>query len=176
MQRRNVLLAGVGLVAACSGAALAWWRLQPRQEARSEPEKWAALWRLNTQSRDGKITPMSNFKGQKIIINFWATWCPPCVEEMPLLNRFYTENSANGWQVVGIAIDQASSVNKFLEQKNIVFPNAIDGAKGVELSRALGNQGGGLPYTVVLNAKGGIAHQKAGRISQDELSQWLKLQ
>lgn len=176
MQRRTVLMAGVGLISACAGAALAWWRLQPRAQARKEPEKWAALWDLVTQTRDGKSAPISSYRGQRIIVNFWATWCPPCVEEMPLLNRFYTENSSKGWQVVGIAIDQAVAANKFLEQKNIVFPNAVNGAQGVELSRALGNQGGGLPYTVVFGPQGDIIAQKAGRISADDLDRWLKNQ
>jgi thiol-disulfide isomerase/thioredoxin len=173
MQRRNALMVAVGAAAACAGAGLAWWRLRPSEQARSEPEKWAALWQLPFQTRDGKTTTLASFKGQKIIVNFWATWCPPCVDEMPLLDRFYRENSAKGWQVAGIAVDQAAPVKKFIEQKDILFPNATDGAKGVELSRALGNQAGGLPYTVVLDQAGKIVAQKAGRISSDDLQQWL---
>lgn len=175
MQRRTALYATTGLLAACAGAGLAWWRLQPSSQARNEPEKWAALWELPFQTPDGQTLHLTQFKGQKILVNFWATWCPPCVEEMPLLDRFYRENHANGWQVVGIATDQASAVTRFIEQKNIQFPNAVSGAQGVDLSRALGNQAGGLPYTVLLNGSGQIMAQKSGKLSPEDLQLWLKL-
>jgi thiol-disulfide isomerase/thioredoxin len=175
MQRRTALYTATAVLAACSGAGLAWWRLQPREQARKEPEKWAALWQLPFQTREGQSLLLSQFKGQKIVLNFWATWCPPCVEEMPMLDRFYRENSAKGWQVAGIATDQATSVARFIEQKDIRFPNAVNGAQGVELSRALGNQAGGLPYTVVLGGDGQILAQKAGKLQPDDLQRWLAM-
>ena len=175
MQKRHALFATVGLLAACAGAGVAWWRLQPSPQARKEPEQWAALWLVPLQTRDGRTIPLADFKGQKILVNFWATWCPPCVEEMPLLDRFYRENSKKGWQVVGIATDQAVSVARFIEQKDIQFPNSVSGAQGVELSRALGNQAGGLPYTVVIGGDGQILAQKSGKVQPEDLQRWLAL-
>ncbi|MFM2112896.1 MAG: hypothetical protein RLZZ271_1556 [Pseudomonadota bacterium] len=175
MQKRQALFATVGLLAAAGGAGLAWQRFQPRESAKQEPDRWAALWQLPLQTREGQTLRMGQLKGQKILINFWATWCPPCVEEMPLLDRFYRENTSKGWQVVGIATDQAAAVARFIEQKDIRFPNSVSGAQGVELSRMLGNQAGGLPYTVVIGSAGQLIAQKAGRVQPADLQAWLQL-
>jgi thiol-disulfide isomerase/thioredoxin len=115
---------------------------------------------------------MASFKGKPLLLNFWATWCPPCVEEMPLLDRFFTENSANGWQVLGLAVDQAAPVKRFLEARPVGFAIALAGLAGTDLSRTLGNSAGGLPFSVAFDRSGRIVQRKMGQLGAQDLQQW----
>ncbi len=110
-----------------------------------------------------------------MVLNFWATWCPPCVEELPLLNAFFNENRAKGWQVLGLAVDQAAPVTRFLTQSPLAFPVALAGFPGIEVSKSLGNLSGGLPFTVVFGAAGTVLHRKMGKLTPDDLHAWTKL-
>ncbi len=118
---------------------------------------------------------LAAFKGKPVLVNFWATWCPPCVEELPLLDRFYQENKANSWQVVGIAVDQRDPVVRFLGKMPLQYPVVLAGISGIELGKSLGNLSGGLPFTVVLGSDGLIAHRKMGRVTPDDLKTWALL-
>jgi len=109
-----------------------------------------------------------------VVVNFWATWCGPCVEELPLLNAFYREQRAKGWQVLALAVDQPSSVRRFLEKLPLDFPVGMAGLDGTELSRQLGNTNGGLPYTVAFDAQGRVAQKKLGKVSAQDLADWLR--
>jgi peroxiredoxin len=97
------------------------------------------------------------------------------VEEIPLLNAFYDQRRAQGWRVLGLAVDQPSSVRKFTEKLPIAFPVGMAGLAGTELSRSLGNPSGGLPYTVVFGADGTVLHRKIGQVHQSDLDQWVQL-
>ncbi|MBC7717365.1 MAG: TlpA family protein disulfide reductase, partial [Pseudorhodobacter sp.] len=81
---------------------------------------------------------MADLRGKPLLLNFWATWCPPCVKEMPLLDAFYQTHRARGWQVVGLAVDSPTPVRAFLERVPVSFPIGLAGMEGSELSRALG--------------------------------------
>ena len=167
--RRGLLLAAA-ILAGSAGAGLAWWRLQPRASA-GDPLP-PGFWGHSFTTPQGQELPMAGFQGRPLLLNFWATWCPPCVQELPLLDAFYRENSAIGWQVLGIAIDRIEPVQAFLQRSPVAFPVALAGVPGAELGRALGNQAGGLPFTVVLDAKAEVRHRKMGQISETDLLRW----
>ena len=118
---------------------------------------------------------MQSFRGRPLLLNFWATWCPPCVEELPLINAFYQQNKANGWQVLGLAVDKLASVQAFLQKMPLDFPVGMAGLAGADLGRGLGNLAGGLPFSVVVGGNGQVLQRKMGRLSASDLDAWVRL-
>lgn len=178
MNRRHLLLGGVGAGAALAGIGVAWWQLQPHgQTARPAIPDGAQdpFWQQNFDTPDGGSLAIASFSGRPLLVNFWATWCPPCVEELPLIDRFYVENKTKGWQVLGLAVDQPSAVRTWLQRAPLNFPVAMAGFAGTELSKSLGNLTGGLPFTVVFGASGQLLHRKSGQVSGEDLAQWAQL-
>lgn len=171
--RRRWLWLGAGLAAAAAGAAVSWRRWSPSP---MEDDALANFWSASFASpTGGQAWSMADFRGQPLVVNFWATWCPPCVEEMPLLDRFYQDQRAQGWQVLGLAVDQAPAVMQFLQRLPVTFPIGMAGLDGVALSRALGNATGGLPFTVLFSPNGEVVHRQIGKVSPQDLVQWLAL-
>lgn len=167
--RRTWLLAAAGTAAAVAGAGVAWWRLRPGP---AEPGALERLWAASFETPQGGTLPMASLQGRPLLVNFWATWCAPCIEEMPLLDAFYRQHTANGWQVVGLAIDQPSAVRRFLERTPVTFPIGLAGLEGTDLSRELGNKAGGLPFTVVVGPDGKVRQRRMGKVSEAELKAW----
>ena len=165
---RRTLLGVVAAAALGAGATAAW--MQRRKASESAvttpvPDFWALQW----TTPDGAPLPMQSFQGRPLLVNFWATWCPPCVEELPLINAFYQENKGKGWQVLGLAVDKPALVKTFLTKTPLAFPVGMAGLGGTDLSRKLGNLAGGLPFTVALDSAGGIIQRKMGQVSADDL-------
>jgi thiol-disulfide isomerase/thioredoxin len=138
--------------------------------AANDTDALARFWRTPWTSPLGEKLAMSRFQGKALLVNFWATWCPPCIEELPLIDAFFLENLSKNWQVIGLAVDQTPAVQRFLSQHPLKFPIAMAGLEGIELSRALGNLTGALPYSVVFDASGAIALRQMGKLSQTQLT------
>jgi thiol-disulfide isomerase/thioredoxin len=168
--RRWMVLGGAGAAALAAGAA---WRLWKEQPGSPDEQTVRAFWELTLDTPSGAKMPLAPFRSRPLVVNFWATWCPPCVKEMPELDRFAQAFGAQGWQVLGIAIDQASAVEKFLQQTPVRFPIALtDTATGLAWIRRLGNPNGGLPFTLQFGPEGALSRRKLGPTTFDELSGW----
>lgn len=164
-------LLSAGALAAAAGAGLAWWRLTPKASSSQEVE---AFWASRFEQPSGSTLDLKDLRGRPLLVNFWATWCPPCVEELPMLDAFSREHTGKGFQVLALAIDQPSSVRRFLERQPLSFPVGLAGLGGMDLVRSLGNSQGGLPFSVFFNADGAIYRQKLGQLTQQELKAWVQ--
>ena len=102
-------------------------------------------------------------------MNFWATWCAPCREEMPEFVKAQNAWGPKGLQFVGIAVDQADKVRQFAKELALNYPSLIGGFGAMELSRTLGNSMMALPFTVIIDRKGAIAHTQLGMLKPDKL-------
>lgn len=182
MNRRHLIYGGAAAVAALGGAGFAAWQhrvaLQRGAAGSVGSDSTAiaeAFWRMSFDTPTGQSLAMSGFRGKPLLVNFWATWCPPCVEELPLLDYFYQENKSKNWQVLGLAVDQPSAVRTWLQTRPLNFPVGMAGLAGTDLSKSMGNVAGSLPFSVVFGGAGVIVHRKIGKVEPQDLAQWILL-
>jgi thiol-disulfide isomerase/thioredoxin len=131
--------------------------------------------RLEWDSPNGTPVRAQAFRGKPLLVNFWASWCPPCIEELPLISDFFRKNQANGWQVLALAVDRPAAVQGFLQKMPLEFPVGLAGTTGVELGNRLGNPAGSLPFSVVIGAQGDVLQRRLGRLRSEELDTWAQL-
>jgi len=162
--RREALALGVAGLAAATVGFLAgpWLRGSRAVDSRM-------LESASFSDHAGKSRRIAEWRGKIVVVNFWATWCAPCREEIPLLMEVRDRYAPSGVEIVGIAVDTAANVVEYANSLKISYPILIAGADGLELIRKLGNTVGGLPYTVFLDRDGGIARTKLGALQRPEL-------
>jgi len=117
----------------------------------------------------GQPRKLSDWRGRILVCNFWATWCAPCREEIPLLMAAKTKYASSAVEIVGIAIDNAANVGQFSASFKISYPILLAEVNGLDLMRKLGNSAGGLPYTVVVDRQGSVVRRKLGAFKQGDL-------
>lgn len=122
----------------------------------------------------GAVTLPDAYAGRPLLINFWASWCGPCIEEMPELQRYFAEQESNGTQVVGIALDDKAAVSAFLQRVPVGYPILLDTAGPADSSVRLGNPKGVLPYSALLAADGTLLKQRIGPFAPGEIDGWAQ--
>jgi thiol-disulfide isomerase/thioredoxin len=188
---KSVLLAGAGIVFLAgyyfanyqSEAAVAI-EVSESAEPVIEPQKTELLQgdvsnnnllttRLN--NLDGQQSSLSTINSEYILVNFWATWCKPCVEEMPMLEALQQELGSGQFSIVGLAIDAADPAKKMVEKLQITYPIFIADLEGPELMANNGNEQGLLPYTLLMDADGEVLATKLGAVKEQDIREWLDL-
>lgn len=125
------------------------------------------------QDMHGNTRHSSEWQGKTLLLNFWATWCPPCRKEIPLLMQAQKDYAAQGLQVIGIALEQAEPVLKYAEEIGLNYPSLVGSVDVIDLGNTLGNQIGALPFTVLIAANGDIIEAHMGELNQEQLTQLL---
>ena len=167
-RRLLVVLAGAGAAVAGFG----WYRR--RDGTAPLAADVAPLWAARFEQPEGGELVMAAWRGKPLLLNFWATWCPPCVKEMPALDRF-AKLHGRRIAVIGLAIDRPDAVRTFLQRTPVAYPVGLAGATGTELSRQLGNERAALPFTVVLSRAGDVVRRKLGETTEADLDGWSRL-
>lgn len=129
----------------------------------------AELFKQTMPDSKGVATALQQYKGKAMLVNFWAPWCGPCVQEMPELAALAAGEDGKKLQVIGIGIDSATNIAEFADKFHISYPLFVAGMGGTELSRQFGNGAGGLPYTVLIGADGQVKKTYLGRLKFDQL-------
>ncbi len=169
MDRRRWLTGSIAGGAALAGAGMAWWHA----DAGASPDL-TEMWAMHFERPGGGELDMATLRGKPLLINFWATWCAPCLRELPALDAFHRQFQAKGWQVLGLAVDAAIPVREFLTKVKVNYLIALAGLDGTDLIAQLGNLQGGLPFSVVIDSQGKLAQRRMGETNLAELTAWAK--
>jgi thiol-disulfide isomerase/thioredoxin len=161
-----VAAAAVGAVALAAGVVLFRGR-----DARARDG--AAVLAMVLPDLDGRDTSLAQWRGKVLVVNFWATWCAPCREEMPQFVAVQSRDGPKGVQFVGIAVDQVDKVRDYVKEIGVNYPVLIGGFGAIELSKALGNELAALPFTIVLGRNGDVAHTQLGQLKPAQLDALL---
>lgn len=118
---------------------------------------------------DGQMRNSTEWEDNILVLNFWATWCPPCRAEIPAFVELQEQLGDQGVQFVGLAVDEKDLVVDFADTYGVNYPMLLGDLQAIELSKKLGNRLGGLPYTVVVRPGGELEHRQPGEMKKDEL-------
>lgn len=154
----------IGLIALAGGIALRY-GMYPAPAAEASP-----LPEFTLPDLPGKPRSISEWKDKVLVINFWATWCPSCREEMPDLAALQQQYAERGVQVIGIAVEDQEPVEEYVDFIKINYPILIAGDRGMALSGRFGNRAEAIPFTAVVDRQGVIRHRQLGKFSQPELA------
>ena len=128
-----------------------------------------ALFAVSLPDANGQSQSMAQWKGKVLVVNFWATWCTPCLKEIPDLIKIHTATSAKNVQIVGIALDSFDNVRQFSRSHAVPYPLLIGTLDTMELLKNLGNNSGALPYTVIIGTDGIVAERHLGALTEAQL-------
>ena len=169
---RFLLLAIIAVIAGGSGYLISREQhppnitLSPVATPQSAVDK---LLRTPFATTEGQWQTLDAWRGKVLVVNFWATWCPPCREEMPLFSSTQTKYKDKGLQFVGISIDSIDKVRDYQSTEKLSYPLLLGSPDAMGLSEALGNSSQALPFTILITRQGQLDSVKIGRLTEDEL-------
>jgi len=167
MNKKN--LAGYAILAAAFAVFGAIAAVKQDGKAPMASNAAANLYSQSMNDLAGKSQALSQWKGKPLLVNFWAPWCAPCVQEMPELSEMAAKEGGKRFNVIGIGIDSPSNLAEFAKKTKVSYPLYVGGMSGTDLSRELGNANGGLPFTVLIGPDGQVRKTYLGRLKFDQL-------
>ena len=169
--REALVILVVGVMSALAGYG--YYVSRPAPPGAGAPAGASALAAAKLPDLTGTLQPLGQWRGKVVVVNFWATWCAPCREEIPLFVKLQNKYGERGLQFVGIAIDQPDKVRPYAAELGMNFPILIGGVDALDLTRALGNRAGVLPFTVVIARDGAIVSSEVGVAKEARLEPLL---
>lgn len=122
----------------------------------------------------GQSRQFSEWDGELVLLNFWATWCPPCLKEMPMFQDRYERYADQGFTIVAVAVDELDETRAFVDEHGIEFPVLIGQDDAIAVGREYGNRIGALPYSVIIDRDGLIRERHRGEVTENDLDGWLQ--
>ena len=173
---RRWIGSGLVVVALLALSAGVLWREFGSEEARllTANTNGATLLSLSLPDAAGKEQQVGQWRGKVLVVNFWATWCEPCRDEMPRFITLQDQYGGKGLQFIGIAIDQTDKVKQFASEIHLNYPALIGGYGAIQLSKTFGNQLGALPFTVVVDRAGRVVHTQLGPLNDAQLRSMIR--
>jgi thiol-disulfide isomerase/thioredoxin len=171
--RQKLVFAAVAILFAAAGVLAYQWRVGLFDRG---PEPVAAGQRLFTARLtgvDGSAQTLEKWRGKVLVVNFWATWCAPCREEIPEFIKFQANYGDKGVQFVGIAVDTPERVSIYAKEMGINYPLLVGGIESMELAREVGDRAGVLPYSLVVDRSGRVVTYVVGVLRPDRLEKIL---
>jgi thiol-disulfide isomerase/thioredoxin len=162
------------LVVAAAALAAGFWLHPWNRGAPPNSGDVARLMAASLPDMEGKSQALAQWRGKVMVVNFWATWCSPCLEEIPEFVRMQEKLGNRGLQFVGIAIDNTAKVREFAAKYRMNYPVLIGEMDAIELARSAGNEFGGLPFTVVMDRKGRLIGTEIGGLNEEKLTALIK--
>lgn len=159
----------VAIAAAAAGYGFNLWRMERGASPAAEAVLAARL-----DDLEGRPQALAQWRGKVLVVNFWATWCAPCREEIPIFVRLQEQYGAGGLQFIGIAIDQRDKVQSFAREFGINYPVLLGGIDAVDMSRQAGNRVGALPFTVIIGRDGQVVARELGELKETRLVSLLQ--
>jgi len=166
--KNKLILVAAALLSLSAGMLFKYYQIQQIVQQPASP-----LLSIRLPDSEGKMRDLSEWQGKILIINFWATWCPPCLKEIPEFIRLQDELRGKGVQFIGIAIEDQASIASFLQKNPINYPVLIGGDAAISLSQQLGNLVNAVPFTLIVDSQGMIVHRHPGELSRQKLMQLL---
>ena len=167
------MLAAVALIAAAAGFAYNAWRTGAAAPAAEDGGALATLMTARFPDLEQRARSVDEWRGRVIVVNFWATWCTPCREEIPLFVKLQKKYGERGLQFVGIAIDDPAKIRPFAAELGMNFPILVAGVDAIDLARKLGNRVGVLPFTLVITRDGKVVSSEIGTAHNAKLEPLL---
>lgn len=176
--KRYALLAAIALIAGSAGYFVSRERHAPSASLPASPATMQAVVDalLDTQfaTSDGQWQKLSAWRGKVLVVNYWATWCPPCREEMPMFSLLHDKYQDQGVQFVGIGIDSVDKIREFQAKEQVSYPLLVGTFDAMTSSQRLGNTAQALPFTVVIDRQGRLDLVKLGKLTEAELEPKLQ--
>ena len=163
----HLLIAVTALVAVTAGVILS------NPEPAMDQDAALIAQRAIFTAPDGERFSVDSWAGQYRIVNFWATWCPPCLEEIPLFIRLQERFVDNNVTFIGIAVDKVDLVRSFVEANGVNYPILVGSGDALEVSKIMGNYRAGLPYTVFLDPNGVILERHFGVVPESKIAEFV---